>query len=178
MERLEALERQIKMLSFLSGLPRRIASLHGQENVTEFVLHDLCHEQCLNLNKAAFFIDNPDFNCAKGVAGFSREEDCCGDCTAIWQDTAGFSAHRKKSSFNQRVRGLSRTSLKHGNEDHENLAQQLATDLGFTNYAFCSWPMRHANEGFMLYEKGNVADALADDHLLNGVSLLNFCPVF
>lgn len=178
MDSVEALERKIKVLSYLSSLPRKMSTLHGTENITEFVLHDLCHEQCLNLSKAAFFVDNPDFDCAKGVAGYSREESCCGDCYAIWNDSRKFSDYMKNSSFNQQVRKLSRCSLKKGHETHDELASTIAGDLGFKNYGYCSWPMRHDNEGFMLYEKVDSADALVDEHIVNGASLLSFCPLF
>ena len=178
MERFEALERQLKVLKYLSNLPRRMASLHGTDNVTEFVLHDLCHEQCLNLTKAAFFVDNPDFNCTRGIAGFSRQEQCCGNCDGIWQDTKKFTDHRKSSAFNQQVRTLSHPSLKHSGDKQVELAGNLAHDLGFKNYGLCAWPMRHDNEGFMLYEKADEHDAALDEHIVNGVSLLSFCPLF
>src|ERR1700691_4148672 len=103
MEHYEQLQRQCKMLSCLAALPKRILSLHGEDNVTEFVLHDLCHQDCFNLNKAAYFVDNPDFNCSKGVAGFSRDEPF-NECEVIWSKADAFSEHMKKSAFNQRVR--------------------------------------------------------------------------
>ncbi|HZW61325.1 MAG TPA: hypothetical protein VFF04_03800 [Candidatus Babeliales bacterium] len=172
---LELLQRQNKMLSYLSSLPRRMLLLHGTENVTEFVLHDLC--QCFNFNKAAYFVDNPDFNCTKGVAGFSTEEPFASE--TIWADPVSFSTHMKQSQFNQRVRGLTRCSVKKdGDSNHAQLAELLAKDLGFNNYAFCSWAMRHENEGFVLYEKASIYDSFADEHLLDGLSLLSFCPIF
>ena len=42
--------------------------------MSEFVLHDICNPNCFNLQKAAFLVDNPDFDCLKGVAGFSADE--------------------------------------------------------------------------------------------------------
>ena len=41
MERQDLLQREHQMLSFLSRLPRKMLTLHGAENVTELVLHDL-----------------------------------------------------------------------------------------------------------------------------------------
>ena len=63
-----------RILIHLSTLPQKILSLHGRADLAEFVLRDLCHERCFNLKKAAFFIDNPDFNHLKGIAGFCHEE--------------------------------------------------------------------------------------------------------
>ncbi len=177
MESLELLQRQNKMLSYLSSLPRRMLLLHGIDNVTEFVLHDLCAEECFNLNKAAYFVDNPDFNCTKGVAGFSRDE-AFAKIDAPWQDPRTFSAHMQLSSFNRQVRSLNRCSIKKGGETHADLAGMLAKDLGFKNYDFCSWQMRHDNEGFVLYEKCDSSDLFVKDHLLDGLTLLSFCPIF
>lgn len=176
MEREELLQKQHRMLSNLSHLPRRILSLHHIDNVTEFVLHDLCQEQCFNLNKAAYFVDNPDFNCTKGVAGFSRDE--MSDSCPIWDDPEGFSKQMKASEFNGHVRELSKCSLKNIGDVHESLANEIAQQLGFKNHAYCSWNMKHGNEGFVVYEKASKEDNFADDYMINGLSLLSFCPVF
>lgn len=171
------LQRQCAMLGSLAGLPRRMLSLHGVENVTEFVLHDLCQENCFNLNKIAYFVDNPDFNCTKGVAGFSRDEELK-SCDILWNQPKQFSDQMRLSPFNQRVRGLSQCSLKSLSDSHDEVAKNLAQELGFKNYAHCSWGMKHDNHGFVLYEKANLQDIHIDDHILNGLSLLSFCPIF
>jgi len=162
MESSKELEKQHRMLSWLSRLPRRILSLHGIDNVTEFVLHDLSHKECFDLSKVAYFVDNPDFNCTKGVAGFSRQEP--GSSCDIWANPKDFSAQMKESQFNKRVRELSRCSVKKDGDLHEELAKEIAHDLQFDNYAFCSWDMKHDNHGFVLYEKADTQDTFADDH--------------
>jgi len=176
MEQNELLQRQCKMLSCLSGLPRRMLGLHGADNVTEFVLYDLCQKDCFNLTKAAYFVDNPDFNCTKGVAGFSREER--GDSCNIWENPHGFSSEMQGSQFNNKVRSVASCSLKKGGNLHDELAKNIARDLDFKNYAYCTWNMKHDNHGFVLYEKADAHDAFADEHLLNGLSLLSYCPIF
>lgn len=171
------LERQHAMLSCLANVPRKILSLHDTENLTEFVLHDLCHEHCFNLSKAAFFVDNPDFNCTKGIAGFSRIE-LPKNSELLLNNPQVFSDHMKSSLFNQKVRSLSQCSLASSSQSHEEVAKQLANDLGLRNYAHCSWGMKHDNHGFVLYEKVDENDTFADDYMLNGLSLLSFCPIF
>ncbi len=172
----ELVDKQYKMLKFLSHLPRKIIDLHGVDNATEFVLHDLCHEDCFNLKKAAYFIDNPDFNCTKGVAGYSRQEPYEG--ANIWESPQAFSNHMKSSSFNGKVRQLNRCSLKNVHDMHAQLAQELAHDLGFANYGYCTWRMKHDNDGFVVYEKAIADETFADEYLVNGLTLLSFCPVF
>ena len=40
------------ILNHLSTLPQKLLSVHGTENVTEFVLHDLCSAHCFDLTKS------------------------------------------------------------------------------------------------------------------------------
>ena len=68
----KTLERQNRMLHHLAQLPRLMIDVHGRDNISEFILHELCSEPCFNLRKAAYLVDNPDFNCLRGVAGFAR----------------------------------------------------------------------------------------------------------
>jgi hypothetical protein len=170
-------ERQNILLGYLARMPRRMLSLHGSHNLIEFVLYDLCHERCFNFSKAAFFIDNPDFNCTKGVVGFART-DFSDALNESVQDPQKFSDHMQSSSFNQQVRSISHGSIKSLSDSHDEVAQKLSSMLGFSNYGHCNWGMKHENHGFLLYEKADVADTAADEHLLDGLSLLSFCPIF
>src|SRR5579872_468398 len=172
----EMRDKQYKMLCFLSSLPRKIMGLQGIDNVTEFVLHDLCHEDCFNLKRAAYFVDNADFNCTKGVAGYSRQE-AYANPHSIWEDPQAFSEHMHNSPFNSKVRSLSRCSLKKDGDLHAELAGDLAADLGFSNYGFCTWRARHDNDGFVVYEKAVADETFADDYIVNGLTLLSFCPM-
>lgn len=67
--------RHKQVLVCLSCLPHKMLSVHGLSNATEFVLHELCQSSCFNLKKAAYFVDNPDFDRLQGVAGFNKEEE-------------------------------------------------------------------------------------------------------
>lgn len=176
MKKEQVSERHYKMLDHLSHLPRRILSLSGTDNITEFVLHDLCGKECFNFSKAAYFIDNPDFNCLKGIAGFSMQNEQ--KCSDRWQKPDQFSDHMRGCQFNQQVRQVMRCSLKGNNESDEKIAGELAHDLGFKAHNYCSWNMKHDNHGLFLYEKAEQDDIINDDYLLNGLCLLSFCPVF
>lgn len=169
------LDKQYRMLKHMSDLPRKIIVNHCTDNVAECVLYELCQEQCFNLNKAAYFVDNPDFNCARGVAGFSRDESY--PQSSIWQDLSAFSAHMKESSFNKKVRQINRCSLKKIEDCHKEIAQEIARDLGFSNHGYCEWQLKNDNHGFLVYEKASQLDTYADDFLVNGLALLGFCPI-
>ena len=42
------MKKHYELVQFLSNIPGKIVGLHGLENITEFVLHDLSSPQCFN----------------------------------------------------------------------------------------------------------------------------------
>lgn len=174
MERRE-LERQNQILRNLSQLPRLMTQVHGRDNLSQFLLHELCSESCFNLKKAAYFVDNPDFNCLRGLAGFSCDQ-AYPKHQKIWHDPEGFSAHMERAPFNSKVRSISHKSVKHADDKH--ILHDLAATLDLKDGAHCSWNMRHDNFGLLVYEKADPKDKVVDEHLLDGMNLLSYCPIF
>jgi len=165
------------ILTHLSVLPQKILSLHGRDDLAEFVLRDLCHERCFNLKKAAFFVDNPDFNHLKGVAGFSHEENPT-VCDLLWEHPEDFMVRIKESPFNQKVRDLWLPSLQVVQESEQEVIQSVAQLLGINKPLSCSCAVKHGNHGILVFEKENQNNTAADEHVTHGVSLLGFCPVY
>lgn len=170
------LQRQNQMLSYLNSLPRKMLQVHGHDCVADYVLHSLCHEHCFNLAKAAYFVDNPDFNCLKGVAGFSRDE-VYDDVHALWDDPVRFNDVAQNSLFNQKVRSHERVSLKRNDQTYEKVGLEIARDLGLHAPVFCTWEMKHGNHGLLIAQRADETEPLVDDYLVNGASLLSFCPI-
>ena len=140
------------------------------------MLHELSRQECFDLSKAAYVIDNPDFDCLKGVAGFQSPEAFDLTCD-IWAHPDSFSEHMKKASYNTAVRCLNREScVKKGAQD-EKIVQEIARDLGFDHPSFYAWNMKNNNHGILLYEK-NDNTACDCDYLLEGLGLIGFCPIF
>jgi hypothetical protein len=161
----------------LFWLPRKMIALHGNENVSEFVLHELCQPRCFNLKKAAYFIDNPDFDCLKGVAGINQDEMIAFD--DVWQKPEEFSLYMRQSPFNQKVRSLNRSSAKKTSfEADKDLAIDVAHELGIANIGYCSWTSKHDNHGILVFEKNTDQGQVDKEELLNGFSLLSFCPIY
>ena len=100
----KTLERQNRMLHHLARLPRLMIDIHGRDNVSEFILHELCSAPCFNLRKAAYFVDNPDFNCLHGVAGFA--DDQAYQDQEIWESPDEFSKYMQNAAFNNHVRSI------------------------------------------------------------------------
>lgn len=161
----------------LRRLPRKMLRLHEQDNITEFVLHELCSNKCFNIKKAAYFIDNPDFDCLKGVVGVSSQE--LDDLEDIWSNQDFFTQKMIQSPFNQHVRSFTYKSHKRSNESYEKAAECIAHELGIGDYGFYSWDMKHNNHGFFICEKNQstLEEKLSDDLVVDGLSLLSFCPI-
>lgn len=160
----------------LRRLPRKMLLLHGLDNVTEFVLHELCSKNCFNMNKAAYFIDNPDFNCLKGIAGVSHDEKH--DIDNIWESPELFTQKMLESPFNQHVRSFTYDSHKKNGDLYEKAALSIANELGIKNYNFYSWDLKHNNHGFFICEKDEDAqNHHQEDVVVDGLCLLGFCPV-
>lgn len=170
----EIIAKRYEVLKNIALLPRKMLSIHGSGNMSEFVLHELCHQDCFNFAKAAYFIDNPDFNCLKGVAGLSQAESY--PAPNIWQAPEQFSDHMLKSGFNQQVRSLMRHSYKKNNQSEQDVAHEIAQGLGLQNPGFCMLDLKHDNHGIFIFEKG-IDDHFGDEEILNGLSLFSFCPI-
>lgn len=172
----EMLDRRHRIVNRLSKLPRVLARMHGRDNLSEFLLHELSSEPYFNLNKAAFFVDNPDFNCLRGIAGFSAAESY--KKPEIWTEPDNFSEHMLQAPFNNKVRAINHYSI--NNKDHgtHEILEYIAKKLDFERNNHCLWHMKHDNVGLLLYEKNNPEDTVIDDHIVDGMSLLSFCPIF
>lgn len=179
MKHVNDLQRHHAVLKHLSLLPKRIVLLHCKEqehhNISDFVLHDFCDESCFDFNKAAYFVDNPDFNYLKGISGISKEDGTCSDHKVVWEDPDEFIGLLKKSPFNKKVRSIEQCSLQ---SDDMHKLQELAEQLSFHNYDYCTWQMKHGNRGILLFEKhDNTEPHLVEEHLPQCVYLLSLCPV-
>lgn len=168
------LQQHNKILCHLAGMPKKILSLYGWNNVPEFVLYDLCQEQCFNLSKAAYFVDNPDFNCLKGLAGFSSQEPFA-HAQDIWKKPRDFSTYMQDAPFNRQVKSIAKCSIKKGAQQEGDIVQELAHELNISNVGYCSWHMKNDNHGLLLFQKGS--DGSVDKYVEDGVSLFGFCPI-
>lgn len=175
-DRLEEKKRSI--LNRLSKLPRKILQFHGRENTAEFILHELGRNDCFNLERAAYIIDNPDFDCTKGVAGYCRQEEYNTDKDIdIWDDADNFSKHMQSCPYNMQVRSFTKPSYFKQGKSEEDIVKTIAQDLGFDHPSYYAWPMKHDNHGILLYQK-HEQDECDCDYLLDGLCLIGFCPVF
>lgn len=174
MERSEMIKKH-GILNHLTSLPEKVLSLHGIENTTDFVLHDLCNHNCFDLQKAAYLVDNPDFDCLKGIAGFSASEAFCQD--TIWETPELFTAYMQKAPFHQKVRSIMQPSMRRASKSDQETTKFVADYLGLVKPSYCSWQMKHDNHGILIYET-QLSCPVSPDILRNGACLLGFCPIY
>lgn len=159
----------------LGSIPEKMIKTHGCENLAEFVLHELCHEACIPFNKIAFFIDNPDFNCFKGVVGISHHERFLHN--DVWNNVTDFSNHMHNARFNQSTRSISRESMSKAGTPWDQCAEQIGKVLTVENPGWYMFSAKHGNTGLLLF-----APQTLNDHmhmtLAAASSLLGLCPVF
>ncbi len=173
MERKNLSPNHEQIFNCLSCLFEKILTHHGKENVIEFVLHALCEERAFNLSKAAYLVDNHDFDCLKGVAGFDKSN--LYQANSVWDEADQFTDHMKRCSFNQQVRNILQSSCHQKAE--QDIVKSIAQDLSMDNHAYFSWDVKHDNKALLILEP------LSPDHqiskeLSRGLYLLGFCPVF
>lgn len=162
----------------LATMPSNIVGLHGHDNITEFVLHDLCDKNCFNLVKAGYFVDNPDFDFFKGVAGYHRGQSYV-QPHAIWDDPALFTKHMQQKPFNKQVRTVTKNSPKRHSLCDVDFIAFIAQELGLEQPEYYCWQMKHDNHGLLVFEHDpdNERYWNARD-LAQAVHLLSLCPVF
>ena len=169
--------REHDILSYLAGIPKKMISVHGIENVPEFVLHELCHDGCFNIPKAAYFVDNPDFDHLKGVAGYNTTE-CYTEHGNMWQDPETFTLFMRSCPFNQAVRSCGRKSIRRNGHVTSAVVDELASDFGFKQPDILEWRMKHDNHGLLVYDASSEQVKDLVHHLEHCIYLLSFCPVF
>lgn len=172
------LDRHKQVFSCFTDLPKRMLNMQNHVNLAEFVLHTICSPGCLNLSKAAYFIDNPDFDKFIGVAGFDKKSHDANlhNFNTHWENPEQFSKSMCSCSFNKQVRQIDRPSPKKATLNGSHL-KEIANFLEFESPSTFIWDSKHDNNGILIFET-NLNNNHLDPEALNMICLLGFCPVF
>ena len=84
----------------------------------------------------------------------------------------------QESDFNQKIRKFCVKSAQRNKKSYDDVVADIANDIGIKDPSYFAWDMKHDNKGLLLYEKNGMDAELFEDHFLNSLYLLNFCPVF
>lgn len=170
--------RYYQLLEALLYLPELILELEEEDHLAQLILYNLCSEDCLDISKAAYFIDNPDFDCLKGVAGFLENESELGNKFLKKESLPKeeINKHFSNCEFNKKVKDIKRSSCNSHREIDKELITSLADELGINSPTYYKWKMRHDNLGIILFEKGSEPDFEIDEEILKALCILAFCP--
>lgn len=169
-----ATTRERSLLKHLGNVSKMMVYNYSLDNLTEFVLHDLCSENGFNIHKAAYFVNNPDFECLRGVAGYARPEAYEQNHWGTMQD---FSHHMQRSEFNQLVRTDQYLHFDKGAQSEKERVEELCHVLRLDNPLYHVWDLKHDNHGLFLYEL-DANDMYVDEHLFDYLHILGHCPIF
>jgi hypothetical protein len=172
----------------LNALPERMVTAHHYHNLAEYVLHELCDPLCLSLHKAAFLLDNPDFDTLKGVAGVHHQERFTAPSSmphenedgSVWQHTDQFTEHMANCRFNKAVRSVQRKSAQRTAMPWSECAAELADEMVFEQdkWGWLTFAAKHGNTGILIFESPDQSNPEREASLACSVSLLGLCPVF
>lgn len=167
----------VGLLDRLGGVSSNIVHNHHLENLSEFVLYDLCSEDLFRVVKAAYLVNNPDFACMKGVAGYNKHDNFSKGYS--WQHPKDFTSHMRQSLFNQKVRQINDMNVAPGiiNPSDKKYLHTLSDHLEIENPEFHLWNMKYDNQGILIFEKEDKNDQIFQ-HLPHFASMFSFCPVF
>lgn len=164
------------LLHRLGGVSLKIANNHHLENLSEFLLHDLCSEDLFRVVKSAYLVNNPDFACMKGVAGYSKQDNFSKGQS--WDNQKDFTSHMRQSLFNQKVRQINDVNMNVGIDlTDKKYLHKLSDQLEIEHPEFHVWNMKYDNQGILIFEKENHND-VSFEHLPHFASMFSFCPVF
>jgi len=170
-------QRKNELLRCICSLPNKMTKIHGTENMTEFLLQHLARPHCFNLSKAAYFVDNPDFDLLKGLAGFHHKETF--HHPEHWNTQDEFTLHMKNSSFNRKVRSIGKRSHKKLGASEHTLISHLADELEFERPLHKILTIKHDNHSLFLFELADQEEReIVEEVLEDTLYLFGFCPIF
>jgi hypothetical protein len=177
MDKKDKNQRKEELRKCLCSIPKEMIKIHGTGNMTEFLLHHLSQPKCFNLMRAALFVDNPDFDHLRGIAGIDSQAAFQNE--NHWKNPKDFSKHMINKEFNQKVRKIDKESVHRKNKTHEDAIKSLADELSLTNPSFYSWPLKHENHGIIIFEIHNKEEtSLIEEVMEEAAYFFGFCPIF
>lgn len=143
-----------RVLLNISTLPHKILQNYNSDNLSQMILYELCNDDNgFAIKRAAYLIDNPDFDHIAGSAGFSNKEVQYYN-PSLWEDSKGFKESIKKATFHSDVKKFLKNSLKRKDinlNDSDDILE-LGHLLGIDNTKYFSWGMKHGNHGILIYD--------------------------
>lgn len=164
----------LSLVDQIMELPKSILLNHHKQGLADLILNKISSEKCFSFSKAAYLVDNPDFNYLKGICGFCKTSSPSGDCS----DPDGLITQISSCKYNERVKALQQHSFKANNLDlnsPENLAE-ISKALEMQNPEVFCWDLKHNNYGVLIFESNSGHCCDWKKNLLEKVtSILGMC---
>ena len=147
-----------QLIKLLLDLPRRIVHNEDLEDLSRIILHELCHKNHLDLKKATYLIDNPQFGCMRGVAGFFKDE-CKHHKENMWEKPEEFGRDMQKAEFHNKMKCFEHASV--CNQSDMGSCKELCKlgkNIGLQHPKVYTWDMRNGNRGVFLFEEDEHKD--------------------
>ncbi len=166
-----------KLVEDILALPHKIVQNHHVDGLAQLVLYDISHSGRFGFKKAAYFVDNPDFDCLHGIAGFSDgefepEED-------VWVSPAKHIGSMNGLAFNKNVKAFRSNSFNRKKIDISDTSQicDLTGELGIEKPHAMGWQLKHGNHGIFVYEPREDVCIWRKSVLASIVALLGLCAL-
>lgn len=145
---------QNKFLLNLLQLPQHILKNSHTSGMVDLILGHLASKECFNLKKAAYLLDNPEFNCTRGICGVET----CGLEEVIenpWNCVEEAINQVSNQEFNKKIKCFTTNSLKNKKGkpcSEEEIIEFGRKHLELENPMFIEWTGRHGNHGLLFCE--------------------------
>jgi len=163
-----------ELVSDLLKIPQHILMHSHILGLADLLVGNLSSKRYFNLKKSAYLLNNPEFDCIKGISGVEHQD--LGDWDNHWDNPLDKIEKLSNSLFNQKIKNLNSCSLlKHSEEQNtESLIKFAEDQFGFKQPAFISWQGKHGNHGIFFCEPIEERETFAEKIglLTNTVPLL------
>lgn len=158
------------LVSNLLQLPKHILRNAHAEDLPALILKKLASKKYFTLNKAAYFLDNPEFNVLKGIAGYDvNEDDDCDEVESL-DDLQTKSIKFLSGDFHTSVKNARMNSFyaNHKNEaDIKTALTEFAQKtLATENPIIYQWHSKHGNHGLFFCDPKEHSLVTNRSHLL------------
>ncbi|MGZ6251244.1 MAG: hypothetical protein ACXWL2_04390 [Candidatus Chromulinivorax sp.] len=164
------------VLQHFANLRKMMIKHHEIDNLAEFVMHALCAGPCLHIDKAVYFVNNPDFKILRGVTGYHQKEQNH-LLQNSWDNQEDFVQSMHNSKFNQKVKGAQHDHFYKGDISEKRVVQKLVDDFEFEQPVHHVFDVKYANHGLLIYQLSDNGHKHNQDYFIDSLYYLGFCPV-
>jgi len=180
MKQANVLDTQDLLIQKVSELPSKILKHHETQNLPQVLLTYLGHQDCFDLERAAYIVDNPDFDHMVGIAGFAQKDFEMKEVEELWGNPIALHDTFMNLNFNKRVKNYLQDSLNRRglSVDNSKSLLRIGKELGLSNSQSLCWNLKHGNHGLFLFEPKKEMSTKEQHLLKTAAMMLGFCSLF